>query len=181
MATRKPIKFEAIPDGDLRCRAQVMDVYGKKVPGCTFKLQIEQSQFHTLETLEGFCDGNPFKLIINDPAQDLQVSFNTKNDYEFTCDSRKSDSGDVTTRFVVLPVSCSRRELTDIGKLWDVLLASLIEVTLTPVQLPLPLDEGDEDSGEDESVEEDFADGAGDQKKTDKKGTKPGKSGKGRK
>ncbi len=177
MATRKPIKFEAIPDGDLRCRAQVLDVYGKKVPGCTFKLQIEQSQFHTLETLEGFCDGNPFKLIIKDPAQDLQVSFNTKNDYEFTCDSRKSDSGDVTTRFVVLPVSCSRRELTDIDLLWDVLLASLIEVTLTPAQLPLPLDESDGD-GEEESVDEDFADG-GDEKKSAKQG-KTGKSGKGK-
>ena len=169
MDARKPIQFNAVPDGDLKCRSQVQDVHDKKVPGCIFKLEINKAEIKSVATIERYCDGNPFKMILKDPATDQQISFHVKNKNDFDCDSRETEGGKIMVYFVSLPVTVARREVSSTDLLWDILQASKIQVNMEPAQLPLPgLEEGDEPESDEDGL--------------DDESEKPGKkSGKGRK
>lgn len=159
MDSRKPIQFTAIPDGDLRCRTQVPDVYDKKVQGCTFKIEINKAEIGSVSKIEKYCDGNPFKMIIRNNESEDQISFHVKNKNDFSCDSRETDGGKVIVHFVSVPITVARREISSIDTLWNILQASTITVNMEPAQLPIPGLEDDGD-GEADSVDDDFADTA---------------------
>lgn len=149
MAQRKMLEFQCIPGGDLRCCEQVMDLHGKKTPGVKFVIEIAKAELTGgIQSLEKYCDGNPFHCTIRSVATKQEVAFHAKNDYEFTCDARHTDSGKTRIEFIKLPFNVSRSEIKDLDLLWDIMLSSACDVILEPSQIEFDLEEdADEDTG----------------------------------